>query len=70
MKNIMKHAFVWCLLAALLLFATACAQLAQDLDVIGQGSIASFEALLQAAPEQVEENAAVFGLGAPDGAAR
>ncbi len=69
MKNT-KRVFMTCLLAALLLLSTACAQVRQDLDVIGQGSIASFEALLLAAPEQVAETADGWAFQAPDGGAK
>ncbi len=65
-----KRIFVISLLAALLLLSTACAQLKQDLDVIGQGSADSLDALLLAAPGQVEETAGGWAFQAPDGGAK
>lgn len=69
MKNT-KRIVMLSLLAGLLLLSTACAQLKQDLDVIGQGSADSFEALLLAAPEQVEETAGGWAFQAPDGSSK
>lgn len=68
MKRMIKNIGIGTLAAALLLVATACAGLARDLDVIGKGSVTSFEALLQYAP--TNEDASAFALSAPDGAAR
>jgi hypothetical protein len=57
-------------MASLYIFATlaACA----SLDVVGQASVVSFEAILQAIPDRVaaDEDNAGWSLTAPDGAAR
>lgn len=69
MKNT-KRIVMISLLVALLLLSAACAQLKQDLDVIGKGSTDSFEALLLAAPEQIEDTAGGWAFQAPDGGAK
>jgi len=56
----------------LLLLTAACSQLQKKLDVIGNGSVVSFDALLKAAPNLVtsEKTKAAWSLEAPDGGAR
>lgn len=58
--------------AVLLLTSTACSQLYKSLDVVGNGSVTSFDAVLSAAPDQVgaDEMNAGWSLSAPDGTAR
>lgn len=72
MKSMIKRISIGAVTAALLLSATACAQLAGGLDVIGKGSVVAFEKVLLAAPEQLEADAANGGwsLSAPDDTAR
>ena len=55
-------------LAALLLTASACS----ELDVVGNGSVSSFEAVLNTIPDQIAKDEANGGwsLTAPDGTAR
>jgi len=59
-------------ISVLLFTATACSSLQKNLDVVGKGSVASFEAVLNAVPDQVEADGMNVGwsLSAPDGTAR
>ena len=72
MKKIRKKAVLLGMLTMLLLPAAACAQINDRLDVVGKGSVTSFETVLNVIPEQVEADAANGGwtLKAPDGTAR
>lgn len=68
MCQTVKKVLSFGLIAALLFSTTACRQL----DVIGNGSVTSFEAILNAAPNQVvaDEVNTGWSLSAPDGTAR
>lgn len=68
MKN--KRIIIISLLMVMLLLS-ACTQLKEDLDVIGKGSIVTFETLLEAMPAQLQETEdGGWSLTAPDGGAK
>ncbi|MDR3244767.1 MAG: hypothetical protein LBT79_08485 [Elusimicrobiota bacterium] len=59
-------------IAALAFIASACSKLSKNLDVVGQASIASFNAILQVIPDKVDSDDADFAwvLNAPDKSAK
>lgn len=67
----MKKTMLIIIAAVAVVALTACG-LTKNLDVVGKGSITSFEAVLEAIPENVEpdEMNAGWSLGAPDGTVR
>lgn len=68
LKKIITFVGVW----ALLIFAAGCAQIQRSLDVVGREAITSFDAVLQAIPNNLERDEMNGGwsLAAPDGKAR
>jgi len=70
-KKMIKKVLTAGVIAALLLSASACS-LHKSLDVIGNGSVTSFGAVLDAVPEQIaaDDTNGGWSLSAPDGAAR
>ena len=70
-EKMIKRVLTAGVIAALLLFATACS-LQKSLDVIGNDSVAAFGAVLDTVPDQISADEANGGwsLSAPDGTAR
>ncbi|HWR22859.1 MAG TPA: hypothetical protein VN366_05210 [Feifaniaceae bacterium] len=68
MKRIKKTALLFCAAAAAMLALIGCKQL----DVVGNESVASFDTVLKAIPDQVQADEPNYGwaLSAPDGAVR
>ncbi len=71
MKNIFSAAALTGL-AAVMVFSLAACGLTKSLDVVGKGSVASFDAVLDAIPDQVtpDERNGGWSLAAPDNGAR
>jgi hypothetical protein len=72
MKRIIQKILLVCAAMLITLSLAACAQVTQALDVIGNGSVDSFSAVLDASAGNVEADDANGGwsLAAPDGTAR
>lgn len=72
MKTLMKKILLVLSAVMILIFTAACEQLTKSLDVVGKDSATSFEAVLNAIPEQVKADEMNVGwsLSAPDETAR
>lgn len=72
MSKIVKRSAILGVVAVLLFTATACSSLQKSLDVVGNGSVTSFDAVISAIPDQVkaDETNAGWSLSAPDGTIR